>query len=258
MKIETRTVDKERGILQVTTTDERWYMINGRFIPSVTWICDYYPKGIGFYKWLAGAKNWDEAEALKVAAGDKGSRVHHACGDLLDGNEVSIDSRYSDSSGMESVLTLEEYECVMSFAEWFEEAKPIVLCREFVVANLTDEYAGMVDLFCMIDNYPWLIDLKTSPNIWPSHELQVSAYRQADTPVIETEMMRKSKLAILQVGYKKNKYKKYKFTEVHDKYPEFMAARRIWMNETSGVEPKQKDYPLSLKLKGINNGTETP
>lgn len=250
-RIEIRNVDKARGIVQITTPDERWYQVDGKFVPSVTWVCEYYPKGIAFYKWLAGAKNWDEAEAIKVAAGEKGSKVHHACGDLLEGKEVFIGSQYSNSDGDVSELTIEEYECIMSFVEWFEETKPVVISREFVVINPTENYAGMVDLFCTIDGVPWLIDLKTSPNIWPSHMLQVSAYREADTPIIEKSVMRASKLGILQLGYKRNKTKKYKFTEVDDKYAEFLAARLIWINETKGVVPKQKDYPLTLQLKGM-------
>ena len=63
MKIERRTVDAERGIVQITTSDSRWYLVQKkdepeRYIPSVTWICSYYPTGIGFMKWLA-EKGWD-------------------------------------------------------------------------------------------------------------------------------------------------------------------------------------------------------
>jgi hypothetical protein len=42
-------------------------------VPSVTWISGFWPKGIGFYKWLAD-KGWDEAEAAKQAAGDKNEK----------------------------------------------------------------------------------------------------------------------------------------------------------------------------------------
>jgi hypothetical protein len=72
MKKLIRNVDEKRGIVQITTYDERWYAhevkdpITGIptviFVPSVTWVAESYPKGIGFYKWLAD-KGWDEAEA---------------------------------------------------------------------------------------------------------------------------------------------------------------------------------------------------
>ena len=45
------------------------------------------------------------------------------------------------------------------------------------------------------------------------------------------------KLAILQVGYARNKAG-YKWTEIEDKFPLFLAARQIWSSETEGQEPK--------------------
>lgn len=241
MKIEIKEVNKEKGILQVTTTDERWYIkeTDGKrvFVPSVTWICDYYPKGIAFYKWLAN-KGWDEAETIKMAAADKGSKVHQAIGLLLDGQEITYQTPLTnpDTKQLEEV-TLEEYEAIMSFADWFKKVKPKILNKDFVVWG--DGYAGMVDLFCEIDGKGYIVDFKTSQYIWPSHTLQVSAYMMA--------MNENCNLAILQLGYRLNKAK-YKFTEIENKYPEFLAAKTIWANENKGVEPKQRDYPLIIKL----------
>jgi hypothetical protein len=48
-----------------------------RYVPPVTWIAGHYPKRIAFYKWFA-EKGWDESQALKSAAGDKGSKLHEA------------------------------------------------------------------------------------------------------------------------------------------------------------------------------------
>jgi hypothetical protein len=63
MKKLIRDVDEKKGIVQITTYDERWYAhevkdpITGipfiKFVPSVTWVAESYPKGIGFYRWLA-------------------------------------------------------------------------------------------------------------------------------------------------------------------------------------------------------------
>jgi hypothetical protein len=249
MKKEIRYVDKEKGILQCTCLDERWYvrsLIDNEtglpkyeYVPSVTWICDHYPKGTPFYKWLA-SKGWDEAEAIKNAAGDKGSRVHYAIRDLIEGKTVSIDAKYktSDENGEPKELSLEEYGCLMSFVQWHKDAKPEFLAWEFPVWG--EGYAGMVDLVCIIEGVKYLIDFKTSQYIWPSHELQVSAYKHAGE-------FEDCKLAILQVGYKMNK-KQYKLTEIEDNYNEFLAAKTIWAKEQRGVEPKQRDYPLRIKL----------
>ena len=87
----------KRGVMRITSLNERWYtktVVNKKtglkervYYPSSTWISGYYPKGEHFYKWLAG-KGWSDVEAVKQAAADKGSRVHYACQDLDEGKEI--------------------------------------------------------------------------------------------------------------------------------------------------------------------------
>ncbi len=240
--IEEMVTVEGKPIMRITTADERWYVKGEKtFVPSVTWIAGYYPKGIGFYKWLAD-KGWDEAEAIKNAAGDKGSKVHYAITDLLKGGKVAIDGQYPNpTTGEPEEITKEEYECIMSFVGWFNETKPKVIANEVVVFSEGDKYAGTIDLICKIDKQVWVIDFKTGQTVWPEYELQISAYKHGlKKPGIV-------KLGILQLGYQRNK-NKYKFTEVEDKFELFKAAYRIWHNENDGVEPKVRDYPMTLKL----------
>jgi hypothetical protein len=235
------------NILQVTTVSERWYVKedeqgNPQFVPSVTWICEHYPKGVGFYKWLA-QKGWDESEAIKVAAGDKGSKVHHAIGLLLDGKTVKMDSKITNSDCEQTELTLEEYQCLMSFCDWFSKMKPKTIEREFTVWSDEFNYAGTIDYICEIGGALYIIDFKTGQYIWASQELQISAYKRAYNAPQGSNVS----LAILQLGYRANKAK-YKFTEIKDKFNLFLSAREIWANETEGQVPLQKDYPTELKL----------
>ena len=51
----------------------------------------------------------------------------------------------------------------------------------------------------------------------------------------------------MQIGYKRNK-DGYKFTEVQDQFPLFLATQQIWANETKGTTVFQKNYPLFLSL----------
>lgn len=247
MKIETRKVDTERGIVQITTADERWYLIQkegqpDRFMPSVTWICSYYPKGFGFMKWLA-EHGWDEAESVKQAAGDKGSRVHKAISDILKGDKVKIDAKYASNDGSEpQELTAIEYEAIMSFVNWLNETQPEVMAVDYTLVNPKEDYAGTIDMKLRIKGEVWIVDIKTSKDVYPSHELQVSAYKRADSEC--------QKIAILQVGYTRNKAK-YKFTEIEDQYPLFQAAKAIWAKETAGASPSQKDFPLELEWKRV-------
>lgn len=239
MKIE-RRVTKSPGIIQVTTEDERFYYKESedRYVPSVTWISSFYPKGIAFYKWLAD-KGWAEAESLKVAAGDKGSKVHRAIENLLSGKEIKMTDKYVNfTTGLEEELSVEEYECILSFYDWYQEYKPKIIGFEQVIFDDHYGYAGTVDIIAEINGVKTIVDIKTSQSIWPEMELQVSAY--SHTLNIDNR-------AILQVNYRLNK-KKYKYTEVADKFNLFLAAKSIWQEEAGKQQPKQKDYPLSIKL----------
>ena len=253
-------IEKNNGIVQLTLVDERWYIDTNsktpKFVPSVTWIAGYYPKGIAFYKWLA-EKGWDEAEAVKVAAGEKGSKVHTAIVDLVDGKTVSMDSKYvNPTTNKEEELTVEEYECVLAFSGWFKKVQPKVLAREVTVFDDKYNYAGTIDFVCEIAGEIWILDFKTGQNVWPEYELQVSAYKNTFKGVKsieihkgkEVEVMKSvTRLGILQVGYKRNK-DGYKFNEVEDKFDLFLAAQKIWKNECEGKEPLQKEYPESVSL----------
>lgn len=259
MRKEIRTI-QDGGIVRVTTVDERWY---GRtstdpltalptlaWVPSVTWIAGHYPKGIGFYKWLAST-GWDEAESIKTAAGDKGSRVHHAIVDLIDGHEVPMEAKIAGSDGLEVELSLEEYDCLRSFCDFWATHKPVTMAREVTVFG--DGYAGTVDWVGMLTappkGYPagpWLLDWKTSKEVWPEYELQVSAYAHAELGmgILQEGIMQ---LGILQLGYRRNKAG-WKLTPVPDQYPLFLAAKQIWAKETEGQAPLQRDYPMTLRL----------
>ena len=247
MKIENRVINQEKGIVQITTLDERWYSKRKEddtisFVPSVSWICGFYPKGVQFYKWLA-EKGWDESQAIKNAAGDKGSKVHSACEDILKGEVVKMDAKYvNNSTGLMEELTVEEYECLMSLVAWLGEVNPVIISTEYNVFNDEIGYAGTVDLKCKIDDKIYIVDFKTGQNVWPEYELQVSAYKHADNEVQAT--------AILQLGYKRNK-NKFKFTELEDKFHLFLAAKEIWTEEAGKQTPSQKDYPLQLSWKQI-------
>jgi len=277
MKKVIRDVDQKRGIMQITTSDERWYLKPGkdektglpvyRPVPSVTWVAGYYPKGIGFYKWLA-EKGWDEAEAVKQAAGDKGSVVHLALEMILSGDEFRIDTEVEDksrSTEQESYrrqLTYDELLCVWSFVNWrksLEEAgTPLeVLATEITVFSDIHNYAGTVDLVCRIGGVPYIVDFKTSKQVWTEYKMQVSAYRMAvengENPIAgpKGKPMDLSglKVAILQVGYALNGAG-WKFTEVEDHFDLFLTAQKIWQNELP-VKDKypgftQREFPLVL------------
>jgi hypothetical protein len=254
-----RETDKERGIVQVTTVSERWYakpaidpttkLPTYLYVPSVTWIAGHYPKGIGFYKWLA-ERSWDESQAIKAAAGNKGSKVHNAISAILNGEEVRIDSKFINQETNElEELTLEEVDCIKSFVDWRNENKPVSIACDVTVFSDKYGFAGTIDYICKIGDQVYIIDFKTSQEVWSEYELQVSAYKQ---PIESGEFsipgfteVSDIKLAILQIGYRRNKAG-FKWNEIDDQFPLFLAARQIWAKECEGQAPKKRDYPIVL------------
>lgn len=265
MKKEIVDIDKKQGIFRITTQDERWYAIREtkrstglptyNFVPSVTWIASHYPKGIGFYKWLANT-GWDEAEANKQAAGDKGSRVHKAIEDLISGKKVDMDSIYDGKNGTQE-LSVEEYEALYSFMNWANGVKPRFLHKEILAISKKYDFAGTVDCVAEIGDDTYIIDWKTSKEVWPEYEIQLSAYRQA---LIEMKLVDENvKLAILQVGYPRNK-NGWKWNPLQDQFSLFLSARSIWEFEVGrkkdGGKPRQIDLPMSLQLEYLNNAKD--
>lgn len=259
MKKIIRETDEKRGIVQVTIADERWYVKQVTdpetrlpkllYVPSVTWIAGHYPKGIGFYKWLAD-KGWDESQAIKAAAGDKGSKVHEAISAILRGEEVRIDSKFTNPSTEQlEELTLEECDAIKTFVDWRNEVKPESIAWDVTIFSEKYGYAGTIDYICRIDGKVYIVDFKTSAEVWSEYELQVSAYKQplesGEFHVEGFTEVADIQLAILQIGYRRNKAG-YKWNEVEDKFPLFLAARQIWANECEGQAPKMREYPIVL------------
>lgn len=241
MKLERRVVNKDTGLVQITTQDERWYFDGDKYLPSVTWICQVgVPKGIGYAKWLA-SKGWDEAEALKTEAGERGSIVHSAIEQLLKTGSVKFDDELMNGGGVARELTADEYEAVLSFKSWVDSLPSFTLKNaEVAIFDSKLGYAGTIDIVCEIDGKDWIIDIKTSADVYSSHRAQVSAYAKSQGI---------ANAAILQVGYRRNKAK-WKLTEVdvESGYKLFEAAKAFWEDEVGDTSPLQRELPLEIKL----------
>jgi hypothetical protein len=268
MNKEIRRLDPTTGIVRCTTSDERWYArevfndITGlpemAWRPSVTWICSHYPKGKGYEIWLK--RNGDEADIIASLAADSGYKEHRAIALLNDGETVNmIETAVENQDGELETLSSEEYAGVMSYAAWWEEEgcdQLNILEYETTVwpdagacaekYELSSEYfrfAGTLDLLVerKDDGRRGVIEVKRSADIHRPHELQVCAYQKAKGADFA---------AILQINYRRNKNKKWKYTEVEDCFGLFIATQQIWAKETADVKPLQRDYPLNLKLRG--------
>jgi hypothetical protein len=254
MRKELRVLDEKNRIISVTVQDERFYSresVNPStglpefiFVPSVTYILTAMAKGKGFENWLK--TQGENADEVKLAAGNKGSRIHRAVDTLINGGIVGIDAEFPDSDDVQKPLSAEEYEALMHFAAWHQEAKPEYIATDFLLWG--DGYAGVADILCRIGGELYLVDLKTGQGLYESYTLQVSAYKHARPITLEDPPdLLTAKLAILQVGNRRIK-KGYKFTEVEDKYPVFRAVQTVFNNEHGTESPRQIDLPMEIKL----------
>ncbi len=258
MKKEIKTIDEALGIIRITTLDERWYSRQGKnegtglpeikFFPSATWIAGHYPKGVQFYKWLA-QHGWNESQAIKESAGRRGTLVHKGSEILEANGELPIGYVFIGEDGTDERLGVDELDGLLSFKRWHDATKPRLVANEMTVFG--EDYAGTLDRIYEIDGRVWIVDLKTSQQIWEEHKLQISAYSHAEIDLaklgLSQEQWDARGLAVLQLGYRLNKAG-FKFTEIEDKYNLFRMARAIWSNENGDAKPKQKDYPLTIRL----------
>lgn len=265
MRKEIRTVDEKRKIVQITTTDERWYArfvsdpVSGlptfKFYPSVTWKISVFPK-LGLMK-LRDEVGAEESELMKRLGGERGSKVHDACSRIIEGKEVRVDSKFvNPNTQVEEELTADEIRYVMSFVEWVKKAKPEFLVWDQSLYSDQYYFGGTLDFIARIGGELYLVDIKTSKVVSTPEYMQVSAYKAAiangenDLGIALPENM---KLAILQLGTQplKSNPEEFRFREVEDCLDLFVATGKVWEDVyenqiKDGRGYSQKDYPIVL------------
>jgi hypothetical protein len=149
---------------------DRYYEIDGIYVPSVTSILNRAPKK-GLEAWFKAMGQ--QADVIRDQAAEEGSNVHYAIDDMLEGKRLSSSS-YNRT----------EQACIMRFIDFWETAKPTLIKKEFVVYDKGNKkrsgFAGTVDLKCYIDGEKWTIDYKTSTGVYDTHFRQLAAYNFCD------------------------------------------------------------------------------
>lgn len=248
---------------QITFWDERFYSVGDKFYPSVTTILDAYPKGAGFNQWLIDMG--DNSKKVMERAGDIGSKIHDAIHRMIKGEEIELDEKFYNE---------EEWKYLCRFIEFWKRYSPKVIQTEISLINERLGYAGTLDLIAEIEGQTWLIDFKTSNAIYNSYELQVAAYRalwrENDTMSLvdgsldllnnikskdidkagifwfkaKTRGEDKKKLNIQGEGWQVKEYTR----DWLQSLDLFNATQKLWKNENPNPKPKNRVYPLKLKI----------
>jgi hypothetical protein len=258
MHKEIRVVDLERGIVQLTTLDERFYSKTETdpetgvpeivFRPSVSWIVEHYPKGTGFQKWLK--TNGDDADLIARLAADRGYKVHEAVAVLNQGGTVvgmsggpkEVDKFRDPSTGEEVPLSAEEWAGVLSYADWqYTEGRQMFSIEgsEFVTWPDPQTLADETGYPLLAFSFAGMIDLKVK-QILDKAEMQEFykgwKFEKGSTGIIDFKTSKDvwpahkcqaaayataekaDWAAIIQLNYVRTKTKRWKFTQVDVKH----------------------------------------
>ena len=278
MKIEIKDVDLERGTVRLTYGDDRWYFDpatkkeNGlpQVIarPSITWIGGYWYKGKDLLRWMVEHNSWEDVENGLAEAGTRGSKVHNAIERFFAGEKVKHDIKLlNPATGLEEEITGEEFFHVKTFTQWWDEFKAQFDSIEILEVEkshtvqgeegMARGYGFTVDLVLagLKDGKRQvvIIDFKTGKSIWKSASIQVSGIKYGLIKEKKIEGIENATLYILQTGYKANKIKKYKLTEMEYRVDRLKTCYAMWADENSEKNPEQEEFPLefALDLKGV-------
>jgi CRISPR/Cas system-associated exonuclease Cas4 (RecB family) len=234
---------------QLTFLDGRFYQVSEtEFVPSVTTILEAYPKDAAFYAWLK--KYGEDADKIRDAAGDRGSKVHNAT-ELLD---AGVEVHLLDKNGYPQ-YSLQEWDMIKKYVE-FRTSHPEVAieAREFKLVSPKLGYAGTLDMLVRIDTKLYILDIKTSNMMHKSYEMQLEAYAS----LLEETGIKVDGVCILWLNAKTRTEKKFQgegwqlvFIDEKERANNrelFAATKKLWEQQNKNYKPKNLTYNLVYSL----------
>lgn len=234
---------------QLTLLDSRFYTTPEEgWVPSVTTILQAYPKDLHFLKWLK--ENGEEADAIRDAAGRRGSNVHALTEQYDAGLEVSL---ITDEGRVN--YSLEEWAMFERYVDFSLKHSPEIIQSEQNYVSKALGFAGTVDRIIKLYNETILVDIKTSNTIHPSYWLQLAAYRELLRANANIEV---DKVAILWLNAKtRTEGRKDQIQGLgwqlitkadtdHD-WELFKHTHALWLAQNKDITPRKLTYSLTHK-----------
>jgi hypothetical protein len=215
--------------------------------PSSTTILNAYPQSAHLTRWIA-EQGWNEAQAIKSAAGERGTTIHKGIEFLLDGGEL-CEGEYMP--GHNRPVSLEEYWKLFTFVSWHNEYQPKIIVKELKIFSEQGQYAGTLDALVRIGGEITIIDWKSGSSIHEHFPLQFASYAKAIEENTDIEVVQ---TACLQLGAQnKNGYRFVVYPDWRDHYKVFEHVRATWQYDyfdakKNPKEPPVLDLPATLKL----------
>lgn len=236
---------------QITLNDVRFYTTPEEgWVPSVTTILQAFPKDIHFLKWLK--ENGEESDAIRDAAGRRGSNVHKLTEEYDAGLEVSL---INDEGRVN--YSLEEWSMLEKYCEFSSKHTPEILQSEQNYVSKSLGFAGTVDRIIRLYGKTMLIDIKTSNAIHQTYWLQLAAYRELlrANANIEVDMV-----GVLWLNAKTRTEGKgdqiqgkgwqlITKANTDDDWDLFKHTHALWLAQNKDITPRQLTYSLTHQKK---------
>ena len=145
------------------------YKVNGKRVPGVTTVLSVLNKP-ALVKWAnnLGLQGIDSSKYRDEMA-EIGTLAHLMILNYFKGIETDT-SDYSKTQ-----IDLAE-NCLLSFWEWEKQHKIDVIMAEGQLVSKMG-FGGTIDLYCLLDETPTLVDFKTGKAIYPEMFYQLAAYK---------------------------------------------------------------------------------
>ena len=226
---------------KVDIFSERWYRHpeSGKFYRSVTTILGIIDKGYQFEEWLKN--NGHNAEIIVDRAGRFGTDFHKLVERFLKGETISyMDIAYQDERT--STMLWERFNIWFRFWKEFTSKNTVkIIDTEYITYSEEYEYAGTIDLTCLVNDELTIMDWKTGNNLGNKEKLQMQAYMKS---------INATKAILVHIPAIKPNQKGYKLIEVafnEAQFDLFLATKRVFDMENTD-QPKILTLPLSLNI----------
>lgn len=235
--------------------DTRFYITeSGNYVPSVTTILECYPKSKEFYDWIK--KHGEDSDTIRDEAGERGSIVHKLTEKYDMGEEVNL----MDENGHIG-FNLFEWNCFEKYVEFRNRFECDIHATECNMSSDFLGYAGTMDrdMTVKIRGKRYLVDIKTSNNIWDEYWIQLVAYQKLATVLDSNNRFDGRAILWLNAKTKTDGRKDaiqgkgwqllIDEDDPHQLWETFQATHKLWLAKNGSMKPRQTSYQLSHKLK---------
>ncbi|HEC66412.1 MAG TPA: hypothetical protein ENI23_14085 [bacterium] len=243
------------------------YLLAESFIINTGW-----PKGPWFEDYLK-KNTYEKLQSVLKEATERGTRVHKVIKVLLNKTENKISSFnlngtiWDDKQKKEVAIQDNDKGCILSFQDFWNDHKPILLANDVSLYNLQIGYAGTPDLIWIITQEcgkaicgcignTWKVtlpDLKATTGIRDSHGLQVASMVWTDNV---KKYLRGYKIELtgnLRLGTgvsgRGYEYKIYNGTKTAENLDKFLLAKLTTEKIIKPFNPEKEIYQIKSSVR---------